>query len=66
MEWISIKDQLPKEQGHYLVYCPRSFPKNYRGRIAEFYTDNQTFYCEWTDNPIEDVTHWIRLPEEPK
>ena len=65
MKWISIKDKLPNKPGYYLVYCPRSFPKNYRGRIAEFYQDNKTFYSEDNDEPIHDVTHWVELPPEP-
>ena len=64
MEWISVKKELPKNQGHYLVATPRSFPKNYRGQICEFYEDNQTFYTEY-DEPIEDATHWVKLEEPP-
>ena len=64
MNWISIKDELPKEQCHYLVATPRSFPKNYRGQICEFYTDNKMFYSEG-DSPIKDATHWIKLDEPP-
>ena len=65
MEWINVKDRLPQEQRHCLVATPRSFPKNYRGQICEFYTDNQTFYSEY-DEPIEDAIYWIALPSPPK
>jgi len=66
MEWISINDRLPEKQGHYLIYCPRSFPKNYGGVIAEFYEDNKCFYGEYSEEVHEDATHWMPLPEPPK
>ena len=65
-EWISVKERLPEGQGHYLVYCPQSFPKNYRGVVAEFYEDNKTFYSESSDYAIDDATHWMTLPKEPE
>lgn len=61
-EWISVKDMLPEKEGHYLVYCPKSFPKNYRAVVGEFYDDNKTFYSESSDSPIEDATHWCYIP----
>jgi|1_EtaG_2_1085319.scaffolds.fasta_scaffold00269_31 hypothetical protein len=67
--WISIKENgLPKEGRFFLVYCPQSFPKNYRGVVAEFYVDGnfKMFYDEAFENPIEDATHYIPLPEAPK
>ena len=60
--WISIKDRLPEKQGHYLVKLTSSFPKNYRGIIAEFYEDNQEFYGESSEDVHEDATHWQELP----
>ena len=65
-EPISIKDRLPEKDGSYLVYAPRSFPKNSRWVVAEFYDDNNTFYSESSDSPMPDVTHWVPLPDEPK
>ena len=56
--WISVEDELPKEQGYYLVVAPHSFPKNCNVVVAEFYEDNKTFYSESSDSPIEDATHW--------
>ena len=66
MEWIKVEDRLPTMQGHYLVATPHSFPKNYRGQICEFYEDNNTFYSESSDSPIEDATYWLPLMEPPK
>ena len=65
-DWISVKDGLPKEQCHCLVATGRHFPKNYRGVVAEFYPDVNVFYCESSDEPITDATHYIILLDEPK
>ena len=62
---FSITEKLPEKQGCYLVYAPKSFPKNSRWLVAEFYEDNNTFYSESSDYAIEDVTHWTKLPPEP-
>ena len=56
--WIPVEEEKPKEQGHYLVIAPKSFPKNCKVVVAEFYEDNQMFYSESSDCPIPDVTHW--------
>jgi hypothetical protein len=61
----SVKDGLPEKDGSYLVYAPKSFPKNSRFVVAEFYDDNDTFYSESSDEPMPDVTHWTTLPDEP-
>ena len=65
IDWTPLSERQPPEQGHYLVHRPTSFPKNYRGSVAEYYEDNQTFYCEFGDSPIEDVTHWANIPTDP-
>lgn len=57
-QWFDFSEQKPTEQGHYLVKCRVSFPKNCDVVVAEFYEDNQTFYSESSDYPIHDVTHW--------
>lgn len=62
---IFVKDALPNTDGSYLVWVKHSFPKNYKGLIAEFYTDNDTFYSEADEHPLEDVTHWAELPPTP-
>jgi len=62
-KWIPISKGLPKKQGHYLIRCPQSFPKNYKGVIAEFYEDDNSFYGEDSESVHEDVTHWMQLPD---
>lgn len=68
-KWVSVNDRLPVCQPeklcHCLVIAPRSFPKNCEVVVAEFYDDNNTFYSESGDNPMEDVTHWMYVPELP-
>lgn len=67
MELFNCNDILPEKDGSYLVYAPLSFPKNSRFMIAEFYTDNKTFYSEsGGENALPDVTHWANLPDDPK
>ena len=56
--WIPVEEELPTEQGLYLVKCKTSYPKNCDVVVAEFYEDNQTFYYESSDCPINDATHW--------
>ena len=58
LRWIPVEEKLPEKQGHYLVKAPKSFPKNCIVVVAEFYEDNNTFYSESSDCPIEDATHW--------
>lgn len=64
-EWISVKDEMPKEDVNVLVtdgscWC---------GVWSLFkYSD---FVDYWEDEhgnfqPLDDVTHWMKLPEPPK
>ena len=62
MEWISVKERLPKEYGQYLIYCPRTFPKNCPFLSANYYDDNNKFYCDAFEAVHEDVTHWMEIP----
>ena len=56
--WFDFEEVKPTEQGHYLVKCKTSYPKNCDVVVAEFYEDNKTFYSESSDCPLHDVTHW--------
>lgn len=67
VKMIPVTERLPERvKGHYLVFAPKSFPKNSRFVVAEYYDDNKTFYSESDEMPMKDVTHWAELPEEPK
>lgn len=55
--WISVKDELPKKKGDYLIY-------NTDG-LVWIYWYNDGWYdsdCCISDN----VTHWMPLPEPPE
>lgn len=65
MKWISVTDRLPEKECFCLVYTPRSFPKNCKSVVAEYYMDGdfRGFYSEAFENHLDDVTHWIELTE---
>jgi hypothetical protein len=62
MDWISVKDRLPKHEGYYncknyMIFCGYI-------TIAFWYND------KWISDPDEfyttyEPTHWMPLPEEP-
>ena len=65
INWISVEDLLPDEDGPYLIYALSQDPK------SSFIT------CAWYDPSIpawsglvkvwlEAITHWMPLPKEPK
>ena len=56
--WISVEDELPKEQGYYLVIEKPTFPHNCNVVVAEFDENDKTFYYERVGLQIEYVTHW--------
>ena len=65
-EVFDVKIKLPDvEHGSFLVYAPRSFPKNSRWLVAEYYDDVKGFYSECGEQFLQDVTHWAELPAEP-
>ena len=65
-EIFNVKDKLPDvEHGSFLVCAPKSFPKNSRWLVAEYYDDVKGFYSEAGEYFMDDVTHWCKLPDEP-
>lgn len=78
MNWISVKDRLPEydeEVGceELLFYVPEEgiFYGTYKYK-CEFY-DDEKINMFWADNhdydggdaPIDNVTHWMPLPQPP-
>ena len=67
-EWISMEDDKPKKNGYYFCW----YMKNKCGSREEWQIDK--FY--WEDNlwlahhntfkVVDDVTHWMPLPDPPK
>lgn len=62
-EWISVKDQLPREDWLILVYKKSDLPAYVcdLGRVMnkEFYSVGGIVY------PLKNITHWMFLPEPP-
>ena len=79
-EWISVKDRLPEKDGDYLIFergylIPSirvlSFAKD--GRKVDKYDFHREwknvwhrYDSEWGHLTIDDVTHLMPLPEQPK
>lgn len=64
MEWISVKEQLPKIKKLVLVYSEGQVYMGYRHsqEVDEFWTE-KSFCCQGS---IYEPTHWMPLPEKPK
>ncbi len=59
-ELVSVEDELPTENGVYLVYIPNQQPKTcYRG--SESVVDSYHFGCQ-----IRLATHWMPIPPLPE
>lgn len=58
MQWVVCKEELPKEDGDYLI--------NWDGTVIEagYYVD-QNLWHDYTVGKYEKVTHWMRLPKPP-
>ncbi len=72
LEWISVEDKLPTENGNYLVcidgdvfYLTAKWVKNHFKFLARGYGLTEDFtdwrYCEGVK-----VTHWMTLPAAPQ
>lgn len=62
VEWISVKKNLPKESGKYLV-CTK------KGNVyqTKFYTYPENKGGHWGQKDKgRSITHWMPLPEAPK
>ena len=79
-EWISVKDRLPEEDGRYLAFVKGfyatfvrtlNFAKDGR-KVDEFDFDEGAknvwyrYDSEYGYVTVEDVTHWMPLPQPPK
>ena len=77
MNWISVKDRMP-DGGRYLVLLRNSqhSAKKYSIEIATFYGGKFYLYVSYRDGAngdlmtvpyrIDNVTHWMPLPELPE
>lgn len=67
MKWISVKERLPKDDDNVLVFlAPTDI------LIGSYFFRPMMRSFTWTmhdsdlDEYIEDITHWMPLPEPPK
>lgn len=70
MEWISVKDRLPEHSQ--LILASGLMKGKIKGiALCEFFPSNQ-FYKDYTFcsvnefDYIENVTHWMKLPDLPR
>lgn len=74
LNWISVKDKLPKENGNYIIYAPDENSPVGEGLwyenvvvVAEYAFGGWWWYENNDDYDITDiVTHWMPLPEPPR
>lgn len=68
MEWISVKDNLPKRDEDVLIHC-KSEPVKYPNGIYIGHLSNTEDEPTWQNEDYETmdgVTHWMILPNPPK
>ena len=63
-EWISVNDRLPENSDSVLVFgkyiCGGSIDMAWCNSVTK------TFYSEEESHLLDNVTHWMPLPEPPK
>lgn len=62
-EWISVKDRLPQGEPVSEI-CVVFAPPSVSPRLA-FYAPQFSQWFRWDNEPIENVTHWMPLPDPP-
>lgn len=74
MEWISVEDRLPEQDGWYLVFAPGYWGKrqsygidgmacsNFKHNYKDHWGIERKSSRGWSGI----VTHWMPLPEPPK
>lgn len=71
MEWISVKKELPKESGRYLIYAPsmdKDKPFIDVAWYETFVSADNVPAISWHGIPnvwSDVVTHWMPLPDKP-
>ena len=68
-KWISVKDRLPEKYGRYLALTPSRLKGKEYAEWLIYYLPQSGFYDtdpEWGDIEMDDVTHWMTLPQPPK
>ena len=68
MEWISVKDRLPKPNERVLCvhYHDIGSIQYNETRVSVGFLQNDRFYDGGETDPLKYVTHWAPLPDLPK
>lgn len=61
MEWISVKNELPKKMEYVLLYDSKYHVTHIGARV-----DNGYYISLTMDQSRINITHWMPLPEPPK
>lgn len=67
-KWIPVTERLPEKHEHILALTPNKIHGGYYKWLI-WYDPKSGFYDsdpEWGDIEMDDVTHWMNLPEPPK
>ena len=65
MEWISVKDKMPRINEVVLVY-DKFIEDVSIGYISEFLGERTVWIIDYGESVSDTVTHWMPLPEPPK
>lgn len=57
MNWISVEERLPSDDEYVLVHSINGT------EIGLFF---HSYFTDFNDNAIYDITHWMPLPEPPE
>ena len=75
MEWISVKDRLPADKQQCLCFRLSHYGNVYH--LYWFYNSHENesgiielnrfwgYDSEWGDFSVDNITHWMQLPEPP-
>jgi hypothetical protein len=65
-KWIPVAERLPEEFASTIVYRKGNFGGHF-SMLRYSHALGWHFYdSEWGDTTVDDVTHWMPLPEPPK
>lgn len=65
-EWIPVSERLPENHDSCIVYRVSSFGGHFSMLRYSKALGWHFYDSEWGDVTVDDVTHWMPLPEPPK
>lgn len=68
MNWINAKERLPEAAARYIVCFEDGIVNCYGFEDKRFYWDSECCrdQAPFDDRLMQEVTHWMPLPKEPK